>query len=312
MRVLMFFIDGLGIGEKDPQKNPMACTSTRWFEFFVQGRSEPCGPSRLTRATDVTLGVEGIPQSATGQTTLLTGINAARLVGRHVNGFCTRELGAILGSDSLFSQLLKRNKKPTFANAYTPPFFEGRIRFRSVTTVAVSQAGIPFRSLEDLIEGRALYQDFTNRVLQERGYEVPLLTPQEAGRRLASIASGHDFTLYEYFQTDIAGHSQEMERCREEVKKVDLFVDSVLAHLDLDSTLFLLTSDHGNIEDLGTPGHTSNPVPTILWGKGKEAVGSRISSIADLTPAIIGILDQDARREDFTCEPKDLHPSSVC
>jgi len=88
-----------------------------------------------------------------------------------------------------------------------------------------------------------------------------------------------------------------METCREEVKKVDLFVDSVLAHLDLDSTLFLLTSDHGNIEDLGTPGHTSNPVPTILWGKGKEAVGSRISSIADLTPAIIGILDQDARRE---------------
>jgi len=307
----MFFIDGLGIGEKDPQKNPMACTSTRWFEFFFQGESRPRRPSRLIRPTDATLGVEGIPQSATGQTTLLTGINAARLVGRHVNGFCTGELGTILNGNSLFSQILKRNKKPTFANAYTPPFFEGKIRFRSVTTVAVSQAGLPFRSLEDLIEGRALYQDFTNRILQDRGYEVPLLTPQEAGRRLASIASGYDFTLYEYFQTDIAGHSQEMEKCREELKKVDLFVDSILAHLNLDSTLFLLTSDHGNIEDLSTSGHTPNRVPTMLWGRGKEAVGSRIRSIADLTPAIIGILDQDTRRETFIHGPKDLHPSSV-
>jgi arylsulfatase A-like enzyme len=186
------------------------------------------------------------------------------------------------------------------------------MRFRSVTTVAVSQAGLPFRSLKDLIAGKALYQDFTNRILRDRGYEVPQLTPQEAGRRLASIASGYDFTLYEYFQTDIAGHSQEMERCKEEVKKVDLFVDSILAHLDLDSTLFLLTSDHGNIEDLSTPGHTSNRVPTILWGRGKEALGSRIRSIADLTPGIIEILDQDTGRETFIYEPKDLHPSSVC
>jgi 2,3-bisphosphoglycerate-independent phosphoglycerate mutase len=308
----MFFIDGLGIGGKDPQKNPMACTSTRWFEFFSQEESQPTGPCRLIRPTDVTLGVEGIPQSATGQTTLLTGLHAARLVGRHVNGFCTRELGGLLNGNSLFSQLLKRNKKPTFANAYTPPFFEGKMRFRSVTTVAVSQAGLPFRSLKDLIAGKALYQDFTNRILRDRGYEVPQLTPQEAGRRLASIASGYDFTLYEYFQTDIAGHSQEMERCREEVKKVDLFVDSILTHLDLDSTLFLLTSDHGNIEDLSTPGHTSNRVPTILWGRGKEALGSRIKSIADLTPGIIGILDQDTRRETFVHEPKDLHPSSLC
>ncbi len=312
MRVLLFFIDGLGIGGEDPQKNPLACTSTRWFEFFSQEESQPAGPSRLIRPTDATLGVKGIPQSATGQTTLLTGIHAARLLGRHVNGFCTRELGAILSSNSLFSQLLKRNKKPTFANAYTPPFFEGKMRFRSVTTVAVSEAGLPFRSLEDLIAGKALYQDFTNRLLRDRGYEVPLLTPQEAGRRLASIASDYDFTLYEYFQTDIAGHSQEMNRCREEMKKVDLFVDSVLAHLDLDSTLFILTSDHGNIEDLSTPGHTSNRVPTILWGRGKVALGSRINSIADLTPEIIGILDQDAGRETLTYESKDLHPSPVC
>lgn len=312
MRVLLVFIDGLGIGEADPQKNPMACTSSRWFELFVRGGAEPKGPYRSICPTDVTLGVEGIPQSATGQTTLLTGINAARLVGRHVRGFCTRELAAILNGSSLFSQLLGRGKKPAFANAYTPPFFQGKMRFRSVTTVAVSQAGLPFRTLEDLQEGKALYQDFTNRILRERGYQVPLLTPQEAGRRLASIASDYDFTLYEYFQTDIAGHSQEMERCREEVRRIDLFVEATLSHLDLDSTLFMLTSDHGNMEDLSTPGHTSNLVPTMLWGKEKEIVASRIGSIADLTPAILEILGREPRRVTFVHGGKDLHPSSVC
>jgi 2,3-bisphosphoglycerate-independent phosphoglycerate mutase len=82
----------------------------------------------------------------------------------------------------------------------------------SVTTAALSQAGLPFRSLEDLRQGSALYHDFTNRLLRERGYEAPLLSAQEAGGRLAEIASEHDFTLYEYFQTDIAGHSQDYEK----------------------------------------------------------------------------------------------------
>jgi len=307
----MLFVDGLGIGDRDPQKNPMACTSTRWFEFFSQGETEPRVPSRLILATDATLGVEGIPQSATGQTTLLTGVNAPRLLGRHVNGFCTKDLAAILEGNSVFRQLLKRNKKPAFANAYTPPFFEGKIRFRSVTTVAVAQANLPFQSLEDLQEGRALYQDFTNRILSQRGYDVPLLAPEEAGRRLANIATHFDFTLYEYFQTDMAGHRREMERCREEIKKLDLFIDSILAHLDLESTLLVVTSDHGNIEDLSTSGHTSNRVPTILWGREKEGVGSRISSLADPTPALMGLFDPD-HKERLVHDSGDLHPPFVC
>jgi len=294
MRALMLFIDGLGIGERDSQKNPMACTHSRWFDFFLHEEPQPTDPPRLVRPTDATLGVAGVPQSATGQATLLTGINAARLLGRHINGFCTREIRGILNDHSLFSQLLKMGKKPTFANAYTPPFFEGKIRCQSVTTAALSQAGLPFRSLEDLRRGSALYHDFTNRLLRERGYEAPLLSAQEAGGRLAEIASEHDFTLYEYFQTDIAGHSQDMRRCREEIEKIDAFVDSALAHLDLEHTVLLLASDHGNIEDVSIPGHTSNLTPTLLWGKGREAVGSAITSIADTAPALVRFLTGDS------------------
>jgi len=292
VHALMVFIDGLGIGERDPQRNPMAKADTRWFALFREGATMASDPPPLLRFADASLGVEGIPQSATGQTTLLTGINAAQLLRRHVNGFCTRELRAILDGHSLFARLLKMGGKPTFANAYTPPFFEGEMRFQSVTTAALSQAGLPFRSLGDLREGRALYQDFTNRMLRERGYEVPLFSPEEAGRILAGIATQYDFTLYEYFQTDIAGHSQDMERCRREIEKMDAFLASILAHLDLGSTCLIVTSDHGNIEDLSTGGHTANPVPALLWGLEREAMASRIKSIADVAPALLGLFQR--------------------
>jgi hypothetical protein len=290
----MLFIDGLGLGDRDPEKNPMASVPTRWFGFFRGEEFPSSDPSRLIQPTDATLGVEGVPQSATGQTTLLTGINAARLVGRHINGFCTTELAAILDGNSLFSRFLHLGKKATFANAYTPAFFEGRMRFHSITTAALSQSGLSFRSLEDLCQGQALCQDFTNRILQERGYAVPSFSPEEAGRILADLCREHDFTLYEYFQTDIAGHTQDMGRCEEEIRKLDALLDSILGHLVLDSTCLLVTSDHGNIEDLSVPGHTANPVPTLLWGRGKERIASRIHSLEDVAPALVEAFQEGA------------------
>jgi hypothetical protein len=293
MHILMIFVDGLGIGKRDATRNPMAAVSTRWLRLFQEEPFPAHHPCWLVRPTDATLGLEGIPQSATGQTTLLTGINAALRTGRHINGFCTPELASILDGRSLFSQVLNLGKKAAFANAYTPPFFEGRMKFRSVTTVAASQAGLPFRSLEDLSRGRALYQDFTNRILRERGYEVPSFTAEEAGKLLAHLAREYDFTLYEYFQTDVAAHTQDMGRCREEIRKIDSLLNSVLGHLDLESTCLVLTSDHGNIEDLSQPGHTTNPVPTLIWGHRKEMIASRIRLLEDVAPALIDALREE-------------------
>jgi len=73
--------------------------------------------------------------------------------------------------NSLFSQLLKRRKSPTFANAYTPPFFERKLKFQSVTTAALFQAGL-LSVAEDLGKG-GLYQDFTNRILGKGDTRFP-------------------------------------------------------------------------------------------------------------------------------------------
>ncbi len=91
-RVLFFFVDGLGLGADDPATNPVARARTPAFERLLGGR-RLCGPERVQTdaatmvPADATLGMPGLPQSATGQTALLTGINAAAEIGRHLTAY---------------------------------------------------------------------------------------------------------------------------------------------------------------------------------------------------------------------------------
>jgi len=291
MGVLFLFIDGLGLGPDDPKVNPLAASHTRWFHL-AGSLPAPGLDGRMVVATDATLGVPGLPQSATGQTAILTGKNAPFLAGRHINGYCTRRLAELLEGHSLFTRLIAAGLRPAFANAYPPRFFEDkrRLRFPSVTTVAQRKAGMPLRTLEDLKRGEALYQDFTNAILGGQGYELPLLSPAEAGTRLAGLAARHDFTMFEYFQTDLCGHAQDFPRALRLLGDLDAFLTAALEGTDLRRDLVVVGSDHGNLEDLSRRTHTANPVPTMTWGAGAEAFARRIRTIADLAPAILAHL----------------------
>jgi hypothetical protein len=233
------------------------------------------------------MGVEGLPQSATGLTSILSGVNAPATVGRHINGYCTPSLATILDGRSLFSRVKAAGAAPTFANAYTPAYLEKLPRFVSVSTTAVLRAGLRFRTLEDLQRGEAVYHDFTNRLLGERGHVLPPSEPAEAGQRLARLAGRHDFTMYEHFLTDLAGHAQDMDRSVGILESLERFLDAVLVALDLSVHTVVLASDHGNLEDLSTHQHTKNPVPSLVWGAGARTVAASIRSLADLAPAIL-------------------------
>ncbi len=287
MAVILVFIDGIGIGAPDAEANPFARARARWLRVGTGWIPPADGGAPLLVPVDACLGVSGLPQSATGQTALLTGLNAPQAVGRHVNGFCTTDLARLLDGHTLFSRVRARGGRPTFANAYTPPFFEGKRRFLSVTTVATRQAGLRFRTLDDLRGGEAVFQEYTNRLLREQGYDVPVIGPEEAGRRLAHLAAEHGFTLYEYFQTDKAGHAQDMGRAVGIIEGLDRLIRSLLAHVDLEQMLVCVASDHGNLEDLRTKSHTTNPVAVLLWGRGREAVAARLRDLTDIAPALL-------------------------
>jgi hypothetical protein len=294
MSVLLFFIDGLGIGSRGPF-NPLDGLDDA--EPLANFRDE--GPTTIRDGivvpTDACLGIEGRPQSASGQTTILTGVNAPATLGYHKQGFPNSAMLEIIRDHSIFLQLTRAGIKPiTFANTYTRRFFDERPRWVSATTAAVEAAGLRFRTLPDLKAGRAVYQDFTNAILIERGEEVSPRSPDEAATVLARIARENRFTLYEYFITDKVGHAQDMQAARTVLRNLARLIRKVLAGIDLDRTSVILTSDHGNIEDLSSRNHTLNPVPTIVWGANKGRIANRIETLADITPAIVATLTEKA------------------
>jgi hypothetical protein len=290
MAVILFFVDGLGIGKRGALNPLDGLEEAAPLAIFQEEEPELIFDGKLVR-TDACLGVEGRPQSASGQTTILTGVNAPAALGYHKQGFPNEALRQIIQEHSIFLQLKRAGISPiTFANAYTPMFFQARPRWVSATTVAVEAAGMSFRDLDDLQAGRAVFQDYTNQMLIERGFHTHARTPDEAAEILASLVRENQFTLYEYFITDKTGHEQDMDGARTVLSNLARFLRRLLSSLDLATTTLILTSDHGNIEDLSTRNHTLNLVPTLIWGQDKEQMARRIHSLADITPAIIEAL----------------------
>src|SRR3982074_1615760 len=207
--VLLFFIDGLGIGTRGPH-NPFDGLAGAEPLAIFQDEISVIPFAGVLAPTDACLGVEGRPQSASGQTTILTGINAPATVGHHKQGFPNQALLDIIREHSIFLQLKRAGvNEITFANTYTERFFESRPRWISATTAAVEAAGLRFNRVADLRAGRAVFMDFPNAMRIESGESVELRNPEEAGDVLASIVAANKFTLYEYFITDKVGHAED-------------------------------------------------------------------------------------------------------
>lgn len=275
------FVDGLGWAPPGPD-NP------------VTPEKCPCLSDLLARhATpiDARLDWPGTPQSATGQTALWTGINAAKLVGRHLEGFPTPPLREEIGRAHIFGRLTELGCRCTFANAYFIDDQRELLEWRrlSVSSVMTLAAFGRVRDKRDLAAGRAVYQDLTRESLVSRGYTGRLVSPEESARDALALIAEHDFTLFEYFQTDHAGHGGERDRAERALSLLDRFLTVLRPELEKPGYRLILTSDHGNIEDLSHSRHTDNPVPLIVVGESAEGLRARIRRIEEVTPAIVDL-----------------------
>ncbi|MCC7354595.1 MAG: metalloenzyme [Anaerolineae bacterium] len=294
-RVCFVFLDGVGLGPNDGT-NPLAVAPMPHVRDLLGGGlvtgREVRQANLLFRPLDACLGVEGLPQSGTGQTALFTGVNAAAVAGMHIAAYPTADLRAIIEKDSLLKRAKEMGKEATFANAYSDRYWElvaERKLRHSATTLINMAAALRFRTLADLKRGEALYWDIVHLALRERvGPEWPLLAPEEAGRRLGNLAAAHDLVLYESFLPDLVGHRRIPLALTYLLDLIDRFLGSLLQSLDGDVSL-VLCSDHGNIEDPGTKGHTYNPVPLLVVGTAAHHFGAA-NAITDVTPAILNAL----------------------
>ena len=284
MKAVFLFIDGLGIREPaaDNPVNPEVCPSL-WRLI-----------DRHSRPIDACLGVEGLPQSATGQATMFTGRNCAEAMGKHCEGFPGPALRKIIEDGNLFLELKRRGLSVRFADAYLVDGADELAlrRFKSVTTVMALTVPETVSTVDDLVRDEALMQDITRETIQDRYPDIPVIPPQRAAEHLFRIAREHDFTLFEFFQTDVSGHSMDYRRACAVLRVYDRFLVALVRYVEAAGLTLIITSDHGNIESVGDHGHTRNPVPFVAYGPREEFLRERVSSLADITPAILAAYDE--------------------
>ncbi len=305
MRVLLIFIDGVGLG-KAAGSNPLYYLNTPGIASILGGQqliSDSIGfesDKASLLGLDATLNVPGLPQSATGQAAIFTGENAAALVGEHINGYPEKTIRDLLYDKSLFKRIREKGFNCCFANAYRPAFFEmlelGLPGYTySCSTLASFFGGLNFFSLDDIRTGGALYMDITNRVLLQMGFDIPIIEPEEGAKRLLEISKDYDFCMFEYFLSDIAGHTANPEEAEPVIETLDRFIGAMASDISSGEALIMFTSDHGNLEDLATREHTYNKVPLLLIGSRalRRLPEMQAQCLTDVLPAIIAALQYD-------------------
>ena len=281
MRQIFIFVDGLGLAPAAPD-NPVNVDVCPFLCGLIEKNSKPI---------DACLGVAGLPQSATGQATLFTGRNAAAYMGRHVEGFPGPTLRKFVEQDNVFLALKTMGRRGRFADGYmaeTVDEIRNR-RFRSVTTTAALTVPEVISLKADILANQAVLHDLTRAVIVSKGYNGPLVTPAAAADHLVQVALGYDYTLFEYFLTDRAGHSGSYDMAAEVLRSLDAFFATLFPLAIELGFAIAMTSDHGNIESLSAKGHTRNPVPLVACGPGAETLLAKSESLADVTPAILAL-----------------------
>jgi hypothetical protein len=305
MHLLFLFLDGVGLGADNPEINPLVRAEMPNLRALLGGNpliaaSAPFVGERASLvALDASLGVDGLPQSATGQAVFLTGVNIPRELGYHYGPKPNRQVAAYLtNGNTLFSWLREKQKAAALLNAYPPRYFHGidsGRRLYSSVPLALTSAGYPLFTKDDLYAGRALSADFTGEGWRAMlGFtDAPSLSPFDAGRKTAELARQYDFAFFEYWASDYAGHKQDMDAACALLASFDGMLGGLLEAWDDARGLILLTSDHGNMEDLSTRRHTDAKVPGLVIGT-KSAREKFVEGLTDLTgiaPAIQGIIN---------------------
>lgn len=285
-------MDGLGIG-KSNEENPLFVGDYPALEFLAGGKlvEETASIQKsdhIYKAIDANLEIEGLPQSGTGQTSLFTGVNASKVIDKHFGPFPHSGIKPLLQEQSIFHAVKEMGKKPYFMNAYPPIFFEiaeKRNRW-SCTTLMTKSAGMKLNSIDEVLSGKALTAEIVQNAWRDRlNIDIPKITATEAAQRFLDVIPLYDLVLYEYYLTDKAGHNQSHEDAQRVLEPLDEFLLHIIQNKRKDDVL-VITSDHGNVEDLGTKSHTRNPVPLFVLGQGANFF-SEVSSLVGIKNGII-------------------------
>ncbi|KAB2920047.1 MAG: hypothetical protein F9K22_15095 [Bacteroidetes bacterium] len=297
MAFYFIFWDGVGYGRKDPAVNPFFAARLPVMRSLFGGKLPSLSFRRYDSGTvslspvNTTMRVPGLPQSGTGQASIMTGINAPAFVGKHFGPHPYSTLVPVIRERNLFVRLARTGRTHRFVNGYPKRYFDylfgpkGRIPVIAMSHLA---AGGRLNTHHEVIARTAVSADISGTRWRELGHpDVPPAEPHDAGRLFHELGRTTDLAFFEYFITDHAGHARQMASAVEVLERMDGFLGGLLERFDAAADTILLISDHGNIEDLSVKTHTMNPVPLIVAGRGARTIARSVRTLAHITPAVI-------------------------
>ena len=106
----------------------------------------------------------------------------------------------------------------------------------------------------------------------------------------------YDTIILNFANTDMVGHTGNIEAAEKAVETVDECVGKIIDALSKHRGKALITADHGNCEQMidyktGEPltSHTTNPVPLILYGI--DGVKLKDGRLCDLAPTLLDMMN---------------------
>lgn len=259
MKTLFLFIDGLGISELN-QYNPFTFSQNETLSKIIYQQH----PGFFCQKVDPCLDITGLPQSGTGQMSLLTGKNAAKLIGKHHGPFPPTALRPLLKTDSIATWCDQHQYRWDVLNAYPPKYFkaleERRIRLSTFGFLQTLN-GKTLHTISDLENGIGYSASLTFDPWIHFGFQPIPKQGDPTFQFLTDQFKTIDFGILEFFELDYHGHHQDMEACKKSIHHISNFLDYLF--LNNNNLNLVICSDHGNSEDISTKSHTVNPVPLI-------------------------------------------------
>ncbi|MEL7234037.1 MAG: hypothetical protein AAGK74_06055, partial [Chloroflexota bacterium] len=206
MHILLIFIDGIGLGDDNPEKNPFTVAQMPTLTGLTNGKRWVRGIGRqesdraLFLPLDPRMGVQGRPQSGTGHATIITGRNVPTETGTHYGPKPDADTRAIVDSGSFFTDVVAAGKTASLLTAYPPFLLHNIARGKSLPTsfqAAAMNAGQALYTIDDLRDGKALSADWTGRGWhRDLNYrDVPVMSLDEGGKHMVTLSRQFDFAL---------------------------------------------------------------------------------------------------------------------
>lgn len=332
--LLVVFLDGVGLGDDDAAINPLAAGDLPVLRRLLEGRSPVAGAAPWSGASatlaglDACLGMEGLPQSGTGQAALLTGADAPRMFGRHFGPWTPTALRPLVERESFLARALALGHSVAFANAYPEELLGGRAAPPTPEEAARTGAGRGPRSRG------AGAGERPGRPPRRPRVPVPLRVGPVIAARAAGLLTRHTGHLErgEAVASEMVndGWRQRLGRsgvplltpaqagenlarlCRahdltfyahyatDTVGHTRSLASGIEAMARVDAFLggvlaalppdgrLLIVSDHGNLEDVRA-GHTRNPALALAAGPGHEVLGET-STLRDVAGWVLAAL----------------------